>query len=454
MKILTLEFWILVLITTICVNTVKSNRKKQLVLLIGSCFFYLMCSWKAFGLLLVFSSISYVVAIDINKFDMPKKKIIIGIYLLFAIGILGVFKYLNFFALEFGRILGYSWNLRNIVAPLGLSFYILTAIGYVIDVYNGKYKAEKDFVSHMVFFLYFPKMASGPIERGKDFFDKIKEIKSIDLVQGIGAIQIILFGLIKKIVIADRLGVCVDAVFAHPQRYSAISLIFAMLAYSIQIYCDFSGYTDTAVGISQLMGISLSRNFDLPYCAKNPRDFWRRWHISLSSWFRDYIYIPLGGSRKGKTNRNLMITMLLSGIWHGANWTFWIWGVFHGLAQCIYKAFYKKGKIVPYGYIINFSFVTIMWTIFRADSLNTAFLIFERVLRLESGIAYYYVFMPIFFLLVMGFQIYEFRKYNGHFKYIIFDMTKTFHYVIVTLEILFIVAFGYFGDTAFIYGQF
>lgn len=454
MKILTLEFWILVLIITICVNIIKTNRKKQMILLMGSSIFYLICSWKAFGLLLVFSSVSYVVAINICKFKSSKKKIVFRGYLLFAIGILGAFKYFKFFAFEFGRLLGYTWNLGNIIVPVGLSFYILTAVGYVVDVYSGKYEAEKDFLAHMVFLLYFPKMASGPIERGKDFFIKIKEIKSIDLVKGIEATQIILFGLIKKIVIADRLGVCVDAVFAHPHRYSAVSLIFAMLAYTIQIYCDFSGYTDIAVGVSQLMGIPLSRNFDLPYCAKNPGDFWRRWHISLSSWFKDYVYIPLGGSKNGKTNRNLMATMLLSGIWHGANWTFWIWGVLHGLAQCIYKYCYDKRKIVHGSSIINFIFVMLMWTIFRADSLNTAFLIFKRILMFERGISYYYVFVPIFFFLVIGFQVYEFKKYNGHFKYITFDMTKTFHYIIITLEIIIIVAFGYFGDTSFIYGQF
>ena len=452
MNILTIEFWLIVVFTVVGVNRVQKSAQKKIIALIGSCLFYFLCSKNGFIFLFLFASFTYVVALFMAKVD--KSKVLLIVYLSTSIGLLGYYKYLNFFVGEINRVFSYNWNLNNIIIPLGISFYILSAIGYIVDIYRKKYVPEKNYITHLLFLLYFPKMASGPIERGNIFFEKLNEWKSIDRKTMYSGLQIILFGLFKKIVIANRLSVCVDAVFACPERYSAISLLYTMLAYSIQIYCDFSGYTDIAIGISKLMGISLCENFDLPYCANSPSDFWRRWHISLSTWFRDYVYIPLGGNRRGNTNRNLIVTMLLSGIWHGANWTYLLWGLLHGVAQCVQKSFKQKKIGTLGGIVVNFIFVTCMWTFFRADSISTAITFFKGVVTFQQGIEYYYVFVPIYLVLVLGFQAYEYVKYNKHFQYVTFDMSKTYHYVIITLGIIVLLALGYFQNTAFIYSQF
>lgn len=235
----------------------------------------------------------------------------------------------------------------DIVLPLGISFYVLTAIGYILYIYYGKYTVETSYLKVLVFLIFFSKILSGPIERGNVFFEKLEHMKVLTRNRLSTAVQIILFGLIKKLVIADRLGAAVDAVFEHPEIYAAPALICAGISFSIQIYCDFSGYTDIAAGVAYLLGIELCPNFNLPYCSENPSEFWRRWHISLSSWFRDYVYIPMGGSRKKSalTYKNILCTMLLSGLWHGANWTFVLWGLIHGIAQCMYKAIHVKIKM-------------------------------------------------------------------------------------------------------------
>ncbi len=455
MNILTIEFWLIVIITTIGVNLVQNVRHKQIMVFLGSSVFCIMYSLKGYLILICFSAITYAVIMELAKNKIFSKKMLVTGYVCIAVGLLVYFKYLNFFLDETERIFDVSWNFRNVFIPLGVSFYVLSAIGYVLDIYNEKYKPEKNFLTNLIFLLYFPKLASGPIERGNLFFEKIKHWKTVDKAEMNAALQIILFGLIKKIVIADRLSVCVDAVFSFPDRYSAVSLLFAMVAYSLQIYCDFSGYTDIAIGISRMMGITLEKNFDLPYCANSPSDFWRRWHISLSSWFRDYIYIPLGGNREGKANRNIIITMLLSGVWHGANWTYMIWGGIHGVAQCIYRGSQRKFKSnTIIGIILNFIFVTCMWTIFRADSMLTALTIFKGVVTFQTGIQYFYIFVPVYFFVVLSFHIYEYVKFNKHFQYIIIDMKKTYHYAIITLEIIILLGLGYYGNTAFIYSQF
>lgn len=333
----------------------------------------------------------------------------------------------------------------------------MTAIGYVLDVYMGKYDAEKNFWKVATFIMYYPKMLSGPIERGQRFFDKLDSIERITKERFYIGIQIIAFGLLKKLVIADRLGVCVDAVFAAPEIYSAPAILCAMISYAIQIYCDFSGYTDIAIGVSYLIGIQLDENFNLPYCVTNPSDFWKRWHISLSGWFRDYVYIPMGGSRKGSicTYRNILLTMLVSGIWHGANWTFVLWGFIHGVAQCLHRLWKKRIAVSNWLMMaVNFTFVTIAWTIFRSDSLGTVGNIFLGVLTWQGGIPYIYVFTPIYFLLVMLWEWKSYYRNNGKVKYPMLDLDKPVHLGIFTAEVLLILGLAYFGNGAFIYNQF
>ena len=304
----------------------------------------------------------------------------------------------------------------------------------------------------LVFITYFPKMLSGPIERGNVFFEKLEKIEELNWKRFEKGIQIILQGLIKKVVIADRLGVCVDAVFLHPGIYDAAALIWAMFTYSIQIYCDFSGYTDIAKGVSYLLGISLTDNFNLPYCSNNPSEFWRRWHMSLSGWFRDYLYIPLGGARKGKIRKkiNIIVVMLVSGLWHGANWTYVLWGGIHGIAQC----FSEKSKKKILNKVGTFLFITLTWTVFRAESMQDVFLIFYRIITWKGGVQYFYVFTPIYLILVLWYERFQYKKYQGNSKDICWDLKTEKGFALFVFSVMLVIGLAYFGNGAFIYNNF
>lgn len=336
MNILTIDYLCLMIISLLGVKLITHMRWKKVFLLFLSIFFYAYWDVRFIVPLLLYALFIYKTSLLISKTTGKWSKVITCVGIASSVFLLFYFKYMHFFLKKTFNLPGIA---KKLIVPIGISFIILSAIGYLLDVYKRKYMANQDIVEVMLFLCYFPKLISGPIERQNEFSKKINAMIPISKARLWQGVQIILFGLIKKMVIADRVGVCVDAVFRAPEIYSAPSILWAMISYTIQIYCDFSGYTDIARGTSYLLGISLERNFDLPYSASNPAEFWRRWHISLSSWFKDYVYIPLGGSRCGavKNYRNIMLTMLISGIWHGANWTYWIWGIMHGVAQCIHR---------------------------------------------------------------------------------------------------------------------
>lgn len=312
MNFVTLEFWILVCITTLGCRLSKDQNVKLGILAGASIIFYLWWDYRFLILLIGYTMVTYAISRRIK----PGEKKYTLLFVIISLGMLGWFKYYNFFAESFSYFSTADIKVLDIILPLGISFYVLTAIGYILDIYYGKYTVETSYLKVLVFLIFFPKILSGPIERGNVFFEKLEHMKVLTRNRLSTAMQIILFGLIKKLVIADRLGAAVDAVFEHPEIYAAPALICAGISFSIQIYCDFSGYTDIAAGVAYLLGIELCPNFNLPYCSENPSEFWRRWHISLSSWFRDYVYIPMGGSRKksASTYKNILCTMLLSGL--------------------------------------------------------------------------------------------------------------------------------------------
>lgn len=453
MNFTSIEFWVLVTVTILGCSLLKKQSSKLVVIGIASCFFYMWWDLRFLLLLLLYTVIVYVTALKMKAGN----KVLCISFVAVSLMILGGLKYYNFFIESVNGITGAGFSTISIILPIGISFYILTAIGYILDVYRGKYTAESNFLKVLVFVCFYPKLMSGPIERGDKFFDKLDKIERLSKDRFLKGIQIIVIGLIKKLVFADRLGVCVDAVFARPEIYSAPALLCAVLSYSIQIYCDFAGYTDIAIGVAYLIGVRLEDNFNLPYCAANPADFWRRWHISLSSWFRDYVYIPLGGNRKGTfcTYRNTLFTMLISGLWHGANWTFVVWGFIHGIAQCLYRMLAGRKKINPYfAMLLNFIFVTIAWTIFRADSLECAWSIFRGILQWQAGVEYIYIFTPIYFLLVIGMELMRFKDNDGHARYPILNLNNNLHLALFTAEVLLLIALAYFGNGAFIYNNF
>ncbi len=463
MNILTIDYLCLVIISLLGMKLITQVSVKKIFLLFLSIFFYAYWDIRFIIPLLLYALLIYEMGLLLSKNTGKKSAFIAALGIISSILLLFYFKYMNFFIKEIFKLSGTA---ANIIVPIGISFLVLSAIGYLIDVYKGKYEANQDIVEVMLFLCYFPKLLSGPIERQNEFKSKMNAIIPISKVRLWQGMQIVLFGLFKKMVIADRLGVCVDVVFGNPEIYSAPSIIWAMISYTIQIYCDFSGYTDIARGVSYLLGIPLEKNFDLPYSASNPAEFWRRWHISLSLWFKDYVYIPLGGSRRGtvKTCRNIMLTMLISGIWHGANWTYWIWGIMHGTAQCIYRLW--KGEKEKYlsnrdngvmkvaARICNLVFICITWTIFRADSIGQFLLICGRVITLQQGIDYFYVWTVPYILLITSATIYGYKKNNGHGLYPKIEKIGFWEQVIFWVAVFVLIGFAYMGNMAFIYNSF
>ncbi|HKQ48855.1 MAG TPA: MBOAT family protein [Phycisphaerae bacterium] len=328
----------------------RTRRSRHVFLLLASCVFYM--TWNPWLILLIFGTIAidYAAALMIDRSDRTsRRKAVLLVSLVSNLGVLAVFKYADFFILSFRDLLqtfGFHSDLQtlSILLPVGISFFTFQSLSYTVDVYRRVIPPVRSFVDFSLFVMFFPQLVAGPIVKARDFLPQLETIKRFDWRRIDAGIVLFMIGLTKKLLIADQLATLVDPVFADPTRYSTRDLWLAMFCYGGQIYCDFSGYTDMAIACARMMGFELFENFANPYLATSLVDFWRRWHISLSTWLRDYLYIPLGGSRFGKwlTYRNLMITMLLGGLWHGASWTFVIWGAIHGLALSINKAFGRR----------------------------------------------------------------------------------------------------------------
>jgi D-alanyl-lipoteichoic acid acyltransferase DltB (MBOAT superfamily) len=319
------------------------------------------------------------------------KRAFLIIGLVYNLGLLGFFKYVNFFIASFVsafELFGYSLGLPllKIILPLGISFFTFKIIGYLIDTYRGN-KSPADLLSFALFVSYFPEISAGPIGRASAFLPQIDRKRHIVKEQVFAALQLIVLGYFKKKVIADAVAPYVDQLFTSPEHFMCIDLLCGMYLYTLQIYADFSGYTDIVRGLSKLLGIEIMQNFKQPYLSRNINEFWRRWHISLSSWLRDYLYIPLGGNRKGNTRTyiNLLMTMLLCGLWHGASWVFILWGVIHGIYLSIFRYFrenFKKTSLVTpkresniksfLSVLLTFHLVGFAWILFRAPDFVTA----------------------------------------------------------------------------------
>jgi alginate O-acetyltransferase complex protein AlgI len=322
-------------------------RGRVWLLLAASLFFYGQWSkWLAL-VVLVSATVDFGLARALDACRRPGwRRAFLLVSLLVNLGVLSYFKYANFFLASlhdalntFGFQTGFST--LKILAPIGLSFYTFEAISYTVDVYRGRMKAERSLPNFLLFILFFPHLVAGPIVRAWDFLPQVRRAKHWSWLRAHRGASLFLLGLVKKFVLADRMGAFADAVFPDPLHHGTATLWLAAVAYTIQIFCDFSGYSDMALGTAHLLGYHLSRNFDMPYLAANIGEFWRRWHISLSSWLRDYVYIPLGGGRGGRwaVYRNLLIVMGLGGLWHGAGWTYVIWGLLQGLLLVGHRSF-------------------------------------------------------------------------------------------------------------------
>jgi alginate O-acetyltransferase complex protein AlgI len=377
------------------------------ILLLASYYFYAAWNWKFLSLIIISTIVDYICGqkiFDSQKFSTKKMFLVISIFA--NLGILGFFKYYNFFLHNLENLLtasgfSHSTDFRlNIILPVGISFYTFQTMSYTIDIFRGKLRPSKSLLNFALFVAFFPQLVAGPIEKARNLLPQIAKTRTLTLEDIRLGVWLIFWGLWKKIVIADNLARVANSVFNNPESQTALAVYIGVLAFAFQIYCDFSGYSDIARGIARLMGIKLSLNFDLPYTAINPSEFWRKWHISLSSWLRENLYFPLGGNRcsKIKTYRNLMLTMLLGGLWHGASWNYIWWGIFHGLLLVFYQHYksfgWKSDNKSPLVFaskiVLMFHITLVGWLIFRCtgyfDQCGIMSSSFEHMIVITSAI--------------------------------------------------------------------
>ncbi len=360
------------------------HRGQNLLLLVASYVFYGFWNWKFLSLLLLSTTVDFVLAKMIEAEPLQRrKKGLLCISLVVSLTVLGFFKYFNFFADSLVTLFqDFGWNVSvhhlNVILPWGISFYTFQTMNYTIDVYRGHLKASRNFLEFAVFVSFFPHLVAGPIMRASVLLPQVQQKRTITWEQLRAGAWLVMWGLFKKAVVADNLAATVDVIFKPGAANDLGTVLIGVYSFAFQIYCDFSGYSDVARGISKFMGFELMINFSRPYFTVNPSDFWRRWHISLSTWLRDYLYIPLGGNRRGpvRTYINLIVTMLLGGLWHGANWTYVLWGAFHGVLLAVHR-FVVKDRVgeVKHGVITTwlcrigmFHAVCFGWLLFRAQS--------------------------------------------------------------------------------------
>ena len=374
----------------------KNLKWQNALVLVASYFFYGWWDWRFLGLIFLSTVVDYFVGLAIEKQEEDKKrKRLLYVSVFFNLGVLGFFKYFNFFIESWQDLLtsigyeaGNTWTLK-IILPVGISFYTFQTMSYTIDIYRKNLKPTEDFISFAAFVSFFPQLVAGPIERATNLLPQIEGKRTFKYEQSVEGLRLILWGMFKKVVIADSLAPYVNDIFANYQTYDGGTLWLGAIYFAFQIYCDFSGYSDIAIGAAKLFGFELMTNFKFPYFSRNIGEFWRRWHISLSTWFRDYLYIPLGGSRAGKWKsiRNVFIIFLVSGFWHGANWTFIVWGGIHALlfvpsfvlgTNRKFKDSDENNKSLREKLIQlllmarTFFFVTIAWVFFRSESLASS----------------------------------------------------------------------------------
>lgn len=454
----------------------KNLKLQNFFVVISSYVFYGWWDWR-FLILIAFTTLcSYISGIMIEKYENRLFQRWISIAnITLNLLVLCIFKYFNFFSHNLDLLfrsfgLELDWITLDILLPVGISFYTFQALSYTIDVYQHKMRPTHDIVAFFAFISFFPQLVAGPIERATNLLPQFLEPRSFSYEQAVDGMQQILWGLFKKMVIADNCSRIVDIIFNEYQQMGSWQLLLGAVFFTFQIYGDFSGYSDIAIGTAKLLGIKLMKNFDYPYFSRNIAEFWRRWHISLTTWFRDYIYIPLGGSKKGKiiSIRNTFIIFLVSGFWHGANWTFVCWGLFHALmflpllltsTNRKYRGIVANGRILPSlkditQIITTFFIVVIGWILFRAADMEQAIGYIKRLFSMQFSvepIPSHSLEVGIYILILW---IVEWLQRNKEYALQIqFLKSKTLRVAILTFVILFIeIAMG--KSSEFIYFQF
>ncbi|MCD9618699.1 MBOAT family O-acyltransferase [Chryseobacterium gleum] len=453
----------------------KKYQHQNLMLLVASFYFYACWDWRFLFLLMFSIGLDFVSGLQIEKSKTKKEATFwLTLSIVINLGFLGFFKYYNFFAESFADLLsgfGFTVNvwLLNIVLPVGISFYTFHGLSYVIDIYKKRIKAETNFIDYALFVSYFPLLVAGPIERATHLLPQIQKKRVFNYEQAADGMRQILWGFFKKMVIADNCAPLVNEIFTNYQTESPANLLMGAVLFAFQIYGDFSGYSDIALGVSRLFGIELLKNFAFPYFSRDIAEFWRRWHISLSSWFRDYLYIPLGGSKGGLMMkvRNTFIIFLVSGFWHGANWTFIIWGGLNALyfmpllladrnrqnlevvaMDRLLPSFKEFFKI-----LLTFGLTCFAWIFFRAESVTQAVLYIKRIIDPALFIIPKPFPFKVFSLVAVMFVIEWINRGKNHGLEI--DQFKPWIRRILYLVIIYIILrYANFGNNEFIYFQF
>ncbi len=459
------------------------KKLKNIWLLISSYYFYMF--WEpVYALLILFSTVStYLCALVIDKTeDILKRKIFLSVNIILNLIILFYFKYFNFFVESITNVFE-NIQLKentNLLLVVGISFYTFQSLGYSIDVYRKKIKPEKNFLTYALFVSFFPQLVAGPIERSTNLLPQFHKTNKFEYKRVTDGLVLMAFGFFKKLVIADSAAQIINSVYNSPTDYSGLSLFITTVLFAFQIYGDFSGYSDIAIGAANILGYKLMRNFNHPYFSKSIPEFWKRWHISLSSWFMDYVYIPLGGSRKGKTRTyiNLLLTFLVSGLWHGAALTFVVWGLLNGILNALSKIkddiLYKNKEKKKDNFIVSFikiifTFILIdtTWIFFRANTLSDAFYILNNILAdfslwfdpsyytsVFESIGFYQNHGGVIFLCIIFLLFIEAFEGKGNLLEKINSSHFVFRWIFYYAILLLILFFGYFGQSQFIYFQF
>ena len=465
MSFVSVAFWIFFPLVLLSQRLLRAPRARQCALLIASYVFYGWWDWRFCALMLLMTAAAYLSARAIERHPGRRRPLIAGLAV--PLGALFVFKYLGFFVDTFCAAFGLKTGALRLILPVGISFYTFQSMSYTIDVWRGRLKASRDPLKFALYIAFFPQLVAGPIVRASDFLPQLDEDRRPCADGVFRGLTEFAFGLLKKAVLADNLSVFVDAVFASVGGYASGTVALAVLAYALQIYFDFSGYSDMAAGAARCLGYDLPENFRLPYLSRSVGAFWRRWHISLSNWMRDYVYIPLGGNRKGRARTliNLTLTMVLCGLWHGASWTFVAWGALHGAALCAQRLWSARFPARPgalrtlIATALTDLFVALTWVLFRSETFAQAAAVCRRLFAGAPGVRQTPVWLIAALTCSAGFALWKGirRARTGAEMDGAAPMLKRGSYF-GTLALLLMFGFAlvlmYTGDNPFIYFQF
>jgi alginate O-acetyltransferase complex protein AlgI len=474
------EFLIFFPIVTI-LYFLSPHRFRWAILLVASCIFYMYLIPQYLLVLFFLIIVDYFAAIIIQRSKGKARKTYLILSLLANCSVLFFFKYFNFFSENVNNIAqlihwNYSITALQIILPIGLSFHTFQSMSYTIEVYRGQQKVERHLGIYALYVMFYPQLVAGPIERPQNLIHQFYQKHSADIKRILEGLGLMLWGFFKKVVVADRLAILSSIVFNDPQSFNGMTLLLGVIFFTFQIYCDFSGYSDIAIGSAKVMGFTLMENFNRPYLSKSISEFWRRWHISLSTWFKDYIYIPLGGNRVAPAlvALNLIIVFMISGLWHGANWTFIIWGLLHGtflvtslLTQKLRQNLVRATKLNSAPHLhnflkiaITFTLVSLSWIFFRSNTMQDAFYILASIAKLKLtlslglGLSVSYFILSLVLILAVGI-IHLLQERKGQ-TFLEFMRSKSLKVkFIFYLALLFaILLFGVFDNSHFIYFQF